>query len=448
MSDVSPPPIWLRLIPSALRQRLEGRHALQKIIGNIGWLFFDRAVRMVGGLFVGIWIARYLGPPQFGLFSYAIAFVSLFGALASLGLDGVVVRELVRHPDRRLEILGTALSLKLYAGTAAFITATSSMLLLHPKDAETLTLVSIISLGLVFQAFDTIDLWFQSQTQAKFAVFAKNVAFVLLAFGKIGLILMGANLTAFAWAALAEVVIGAIGLCFVFFWRGFGVQSLRFSGALAKTMLGESWPFLLSGLAIMLYMRIDQIMLAEMVGNREVGVYSAALRLSELWYVVPVVIVSSVSPWLTEARMVSRNLYRERLYQLLKWLAMIAYLIALPMTFLSSSIMPFLYGQQYSSAGMVLAIHIWAALFVFLGVGCSSWMINERLGPLALIQTVMGAVLNIVLNYILIPEYGAVGCAIATTLSYAVAAWLGNALFKETREIFYLQTKAILLRAR
>ena len=363
MSDVSPPPIWLRLIPSALRQRLEGRHALQKIIGNIGWLFFDRAVRMVGGLFVGIWIARYLGPPQFGLFSYAIAFVSLFGALASLGLDGVVVRELVRHPDRRLEILGTALSLKLYAGTAAFITATSSMLLLHPKDAETLTLVSIISLGLVFQAFDTIDLWFQSQTQAKFAVFAKNVAFVLLAFGKIGLILMGANLTAFAWAALAEVVIGAIGLCFVFFWRGFGVQSLRFSGALAKTMLGESWPFLLSGLAIMLYMRIDQIMLAEMVGNREVGVYSAALRLSELWYVVPVVIVSSVSPWLTEARMVSRNLYRERLYQLLKWLAMIAYLIALPMTFLASSIMPFLYGQQYSSAGMVLAIHIWAALF-------------------------------------------------------------------------------------
>src|SRR5262249_6022839 len=155
--------VWLRYLPEFLRAKLTDRHNLQALIANSGWLLADRIIRMLVGFFVTAWIARYLAPKLFGQLNYAIAFVALFNAIATLGLDGIVVRELVRHPEKKDEILGSAFVLKLIGGAGAFIVAFATIWLARPMDMETRWLVGIIAAGMLFQAFDVADLWFESQ---------------------------------------------------------------------------------------------------------------------------------------------------------------------------------------------------------------------------------------------------------------------------------------------
>ncbi len=415
-----------------------------KILSNTGWLFFDKILRMGVGLIVGVWVARYLGPEQFGAFNFAIAFVALFGALATLGLDGIVVRDIVREPEKKYEILSSTFILKLCGGIVAFLISLAAIFLMRPVESQTHWLVGIIAAGMIFQSFDAIDLWFQSQVQSKYTVIAKNSAFVTLALVRVVLILTKAPLTAFAWAALVEIITGAAGLVLFYLKQQPFAALWRPKIDTTRRLVKESWPLILSGLAVMIYMRIDQIMLAQMIGNTEVGLYSAALRFSEIWYFIPIVIVSSVMPFLTHARLESKELYFQRLQQLFNNLVRIAYIIALPMTFISSFLVTSLYGPAYSRAGLILAIHIWSAVFVFIGVGMSPWMINEGMMRYSLIQTIGGALANIALNIILIPRYGAVGAAISTLISQMIASFFSNFIVPRLRIIFKMQLKALL----
>lgn len=434
---------WLSVLPAFVRKRIEGRHNLQKILGNTGWLFFDKILRMGVGLFVGVWVARYLGPELFGAFNFAIAFVALFGAFASLGLDGIVVRDIVREPERKFEILSSTFILKLCGGCVAFLISLGAIFIMRPAESQTHWLVGIIAAGMIFQSFDAIDLWFQSQVTSKYTVIAKNVAFVVFALVRIILILNKAPLIAFAWAALAEMILGATGLV-IFYVRQKIVPVWCPKIDTARWLVKESWPLILSGLAVMIYMRIDQIMLGQMMGNKEVGLYSAALRFSEIWYFIPMAIVSSVMPSLTQARLESKEKYLLLLQQLFNNLVRVAYVIAIPMTFISTLLVTSLYGPDYSRAGVILAIHIWAAVFVFIGVGMSPWTINEGMMRYSLIQTIGGAIVNICLNIFLIPKYGAAGAAIATLISQMMASFLLNITVPKLRIIFKMQLKALL----
>jgi O-antigen/teichoic acid export membrane protein len=170
---------WTRFLPAAARRRIEGRLYLQNVIRNTGWQFGDSILRMGVGLIVGIWIARYLGPEQFGLFSYALAFVALFSGLATLGLDDIIVREIVRDPACKDVILGSAFLMKVVGGALSFVVATGTISLLRPTDGLSQWMVGIVAAGAVFQAFNIIEFWFHSQVQAKYSVLAKNVAFIV-----------------------------------------------------------------------------------------------------------------------------------------------------------------------------------------------------------------------------------------------------------------------------
>lgn len=423
---------------------LKSSDRLRGIITNTGWLFADRILRMGVGLFVGVWVARYLGVQQFGVFNYATAFVALFSTLSTLGLDAIVVRSIVREPEKRAEILGTAFWLKLFGGVAALVLAVSSIILVRHDDQLTISLVAILSSVGIFQAFETIDLWFQSQVQSKYTVIAKNTAFVVITLVKVTLISIHAPLIAFAWTALGEVGLGAIGLMISYKIRGYSPWLWPWSLLLAKTLLKESWPLILSGLTIMIYMRIDQIMLGQMVGDKAVGIYSAATRISEVWYFIPMAIASSVSPAIYAAKEVSESLYYRRIEQFLRLLSLLSIVVAVPMSFLSGTIITTLFGKSYEASAPILAIHIWASLFVFMGVGTSSWFVAEGLNQFALRRTIVGAITNVILNIFLIPTYGGVGAAIATVISQAMASFLSNATHPKTRKIFNLQVKSLI----
>ncbi|MFM5997561.1 MAG: flippase [Dolichospermum sp.] len=422
---------------------LKSSDKLREIIANTGWLFADRILRMGVGLFVGVWVARYLGVQQFGVFNYATAFVALFSTLSTLGLDSIVVRSIVREPEKRSQILGTAFWLKLFGGVAALILAVSSIILVRHDDQLTISLVAILSSVGIFQAFDTIDLWFQSQVQSKYTVIAKNTAFVITALVKVALISLHAPLIAFAWAGLGEVSLGAIGLIISYRVRGYSPWLWPWSLPLAKTLLKESWPLILSGLTIIIYMRIDQIMLGQMVGDKAVGLYSAATRISEIWYFIPGAIASSVIPSIYAAKEVSEALYYQRIEQFLRLLSWLAIVVAVPMSLLSGTIITMLFGKNYEASASILTIHIWASLFVFTGVGTSSWFIAEGLTQFALRRTIIGAVTNVFLNIFLIPTYGGVGAAIATVISQAFASFLSNATHVKTQKIFQIQVKSL-----
>lgn len=435
---------WVKLFPPFVRQHLEGRIYLQNVLNNIGWLFSEKIFQLAAGLFIGVWLARYLRPDQFGTFNYAIAFVALIGPLAGLGLDSIVVRDLVRVPSEKERILGTAFILKLAGGIAGFAISAAAIYLLRPNDNLTHWLVGIFAAGMVFQAFDVIRFWFESQVQSKYIVYARNAAFCTIASVKIGLILIQAPLIAFAWAGALEIILSAIGFSVAYKMNGHRIQSWRWDLSLAQQLIRESWPLLISGLAVLIYTKIDIVMLGSMIGDKSVGIYSAATRLSEVWYFIPLAILSSVSPSIVEAKGSSQDLYYQRIGKLFRLMAGISYGIAFIMTFFSNFLILTLFGSAYGEAGAILSIHIWASIFVFLGVARTPWILNEGLMKLSLYSHLLGATINIFLNLLLIPRFGPTGAAIATLSSYAFSGFLFNAFLRTTRIIFSMQLCALL----
>ena len=416
---------------------------LRKIASNTGWLFADRILRMGAGLLVGVWVARYLGTEQYGLFNYAMAFVSLFTPIFTLGLDDVVIRQLVQESSNKPEILGTTFGLKLIGGIVSVFLAVSCVLFLGENQTLTIWLVAILAITGIFRTADTIELWFQSQVQSKYTVIAKNIAYLLSTLLKVGLILSKAPLLAFAVATLAEIVLGAIGLIAIYHVKEFSkLWNWKWSFATAKSLLRESFPLIFSGFAILIFMKIDQIMLGQMKGDSEVGIYSAAVRISELWYFIPTAIVSSVSPAIYAAKEKSEHHYYKRIGQLLRLLTYISLAISIPMTFLSKNVILMMFGSGYAEASTILAVHIWASVFVFMGVASLPWFIAEGLNHVSLGKTLLGAILNVILNFLLIPEYSGLGAAIATIASQATAAFLSNAVDKRTRKIFKIQLQS------
>lgn len=435
---------WTRFLPAFVKIRLEGRHDLQQLIGNTGWLFADKILRMGVGLVVSVWVARYLGPQQIGLLNYVTSFVALFSVLTTLGLDGIVVRELINHPEEKQEILGSTLLLKFWGAILTVLLSVVAMALLRKGEPAVFWLVAIIAAGTVFQTFDAMDFWFQSQVQSKYTVWAKNSAFLLFAAIKVFLILQQAPLMAFALAATGELVVGAVALVVAYTLKGESLLNVRARWSRCRSLLRNSWPLLLSALSVIIYMKIDQVMLGQMVDDAAVGVYGAAAKVSEIWYFIPMMVVSSVLPTLLEARKSDEAFYYRRLRRLFRLMSALAFSIALPMTFLSTPIITFLYGEKFAAAGTVLAVHIWAAVFVFLGVVQSAWDLAENYTRLSMMRTTGGAVLNIALNYFLIPRYAALGAAIATVISYAFSSYVLNLASEKTRKIFVFQTKSML----
>lgn len=416
---------------------------LRKIVGNLGWLMVDRVVRMGTGLFVGVWVARYLGPVQFGSLNFALAFVALFATMTTLGLDGIVIRELLHHPEDTHEILGTSLALRSGGSLVAVCLSIATLRLIQPHDREALILVSIISLTLIFQAFDAIDYLFQSQVRSKFTVWAKNGAFLIFAAVRVSLISIKAPLWTFAAANTGEFALGAAGLVLGYQLSGGRMISWKSSKKRAIQLLQQSWPALFSGMAIMVYMRLDMVMLKLMQGDFAVGLYSAATKVSEIWYFIPAAIVSSVSPAIMRAKD-DPELFYGRLRKLFSLMTTIAFVIGSIVALASQAIVRALYSNSYSGAAPVLAVHIWASVFVFLGLAQSPWDITKNLLKLSLYRAIAGAVINIAINLVLIPRYSAMGAAIATVVSYAVSAVFANALSEKTRPIFFMQMRSFL----
>lgn len=424
---------------------MEGNDSLRKVVGNSSWMLFDKVFRVGGTFLVNILVTRYLGPERFGLLSYAMAFVSLFLAIANLGLFSIIIRDVVRYPEERHEILGTALVLKLCGGIACLGMSFAAILMTSPVNPQTIPLVVIIATGMIFQAFDVFDFWFISQLQSKNTLKANLPTFIISVIVRVMLIYVEAPLIAFAWVSLAEIVMAGIGFLIVYQSTTRELLLLRFRFSWAKTILKDCTPLIFAGLMIMLYNRIDQIMLGNMLGEKAVGLYSAAVRLAEFWYVFPGLILQSLFSTIVTSKEKGAEIYARVMQKVFDAMALFSALFVVPLFISSSWLIELIYGKAYEGAGPLLAVYVLSGIFVMIGHAREYWIATENLMRFSLYSSIVGAVINILLNLILIPRFGPIGAAYATLFALITGSYLVNMVSSKTRPVFYMQTSALFL---
>lgn len=421
-----------------------GESLSARLLGNTSWLVLDRLVRLGSGLLVGVWVARYLGPSRFGLLNYAQALVGLLAVLGALGLERIVVRDLVAKPEAKGEVLATAMSLRLVGGAFAWLASVALVILLNPDSRESWGLVAILGGSVLFQASDVFDYWFQSRIESRHVVLARSSAYLVATGARVGLILLQAPLLWFAMVLTLEALLAAGTLTYAYLRAGESFSRWRVEWSRARALLMESWPLVLSGLAVVVYLRIDQLMLQSLSGPEAVGIYSASVRLSEIWYFVPMAVVSSAMPSIVEAKKLGVLTYEARNMQLFRALVIMSLVISLAVSLAGPWVIQALYGETYASATPVLVVHAWTLLFVSLSASQGPWMVTEGLTMMVLRRALAGALVNLVLNLLFLRKYGPMAAAVNTLVAQTVAAVFVNAFSRRSRPMFLMQMRALL----
>jgi len=409
---------------------------------NALWLLIDKIIRLGIGLFVGVLVARYLGPEFFGKWNYVIALIALMSALSTLGLDQILVKHLLEKTEKEEVVLGTAFWLRLFGSFVCTIIG-CIYFYVFKSDTQLIVLGFLTSANLWFQSFDVIDLKNQSLLLSKKTVVIKNSAFLMIAVVKLVIIYQGMSLMFLVLATLIEFFLGALGLVF-----SYGFEKIikwEFNVDYCRLLFKQCWPLILSGIIIMMYMRIDQVMIGEILGDTSVGFYSISTRFTELWYFIPSIFVTSTYPSLINKYREEGEVYKRACQRLLKILFLLSFSISLFFLFFSDSIIFYLYGNEYMAAVFTLKVSIWTGVFVFWGMAAGNFLVIENLSKHNFAKSIQGLVINIILNIILIPKYGINGAAIATLISQSYASYFYYAFYKETRHIFKLQTQSILI---
>ena len=387
---------------------------------------------MATSFIIIIILARYLGPEKYGFLNYIMSFCMIFVFLAGFGIDSVLNRELVKNPQKYNKYLGTGFIIKLFGSFLCALAISLAAFILR-LDMSSRFLIFLYSLSFIFQSFYVISVFFQSRVEAKYNRLAEVVYNIISLIIKLLMIYFGLDVF---WLVVAYGVdTGILSSCylFVYYKKGFKIRNWLFDYGLAKTFLRSSWPLMFSSLAITIYMKIDQVMIKSLLNDNAVGIYAAAAKVSEVWYFIPTIICASFFPALVYGHKTGSAQFASRLkriYFLMFWLS---FLIAVAVSFLSASIIQILYGPAYAPAASVLSVHVWSGVGVFLGVAVTQYLIIENYNKIVFCSTSISAVINVILNFILIPRMGIMGAAIATLVAYWFSM-LFVVFFKKSRD--------------
>jgi PST family polysaccharide transporter len=432
-------------MPFSLIHEFIGKAHFNSIIKNGGWLLFDKIFRLITSLFVGIYLARYLGPMDFGLLNYAMAYVAIFSVIANLGLDSIVIKELSAKPELDPVILGSAWVLKIMGAIFSIVLGMSTVIFFGSSNGGLLLIIVLtLSLGGIFQTADVIDFIYQAKMKAKLSTICRSGAFFIASLVKLFLIYIDASLIAITLASLLEFVISAVSFVYTYQLTGGEIRKWIFKKSEALRLLKEGWPLFFSGILVLIYLKIDQVMIGSMLGNTAVGIYSVAVKLSEVWYFIPTAITAAVFPAIVKLKGENELAYSkvlEYLYLLMMWLSV---LVAIPLTFFSSFIVDLLFGNSYAEASTVLQIQCWSGIFIFSGLVSNQWYLLNGKSHYIFYRNALGVFINIVLNFFLIPIYGIEGSAFATLVTQIIVSYLFDLINPSTRHIFYLRTKIYL----
>lgn len=412
-------------------------------VRNMGWLAGERAFAVLVGGALSIVTVRYLGPDRLGTYSFALSIVALLASFTQLNAN-LFVRELIVEPRQESIILGSAAALSTTLVIAAEAVILIVGLTLIPSDEHTTrALLAVFGVGLMFGPVMVLDFAFQANLRAREATFARNCGLTFVAVASLAVVAADGGVVALATATLLGPLVTAV--LFVRFYSTADAKVRRWRPELetVKRLGRATVPLTISAVAISFYMRVDQVMLGWLSTPEEVGVYAATVRLSEFVYFIPMIAVASFGPGLAAVRRVDFKVFEQSLSRLFVFLAITALIIIAVTELVGGWIAVLLYGEAYSGVGEVLRVHILAALFVFFGVAEMIWVVNESVQRIFMYKTIAGAIVNIGLNIVLLPRFGAVGAAWSTLIAYAVAATLGNLAHPRTRPLFFMEMRAL-----
>lgn len=411
--------------------------------GSTVWLFLEKTLSVAISLIVTLAVARHLLPEVFGKLSYLLALVALASPLMALGLNSLVSREVLSRPAQAELIVGTALALRFIMGM--FVAPVIMILAKFYVDDGNRDLVYFLILASVANAALVVDFWLQAYVASRYASIVRLTSLIIFSVARILAIILDGGLSTFVYLAGLEFIL--VGLLYILVYNRLsrGVTHLRYSLSETKCLLNNGRWLLLSGVAAMIYLRVDQVMLGVMVDDHAVGIYAASARVSEVWYFIPAAVATSFFPQLISHRMDDPAKYGVSLQKLNDFLFCSALGVVLVISFCASWLLPLLFGPSYADSIPVLTVHIWVGLFVFMRALLSKWLITENLLKLSMVTQLSGAVANVILNLWLIPLYGAVGAAYATVISYAVAGYLILFLHRDLWPMAIVVTKSFLL---
>ncbi len=424
---------------SLLANKIHGR-----FFRNTGWLLFERIFQLVISLFVTALMGRYLGTERYGLLNYGLAYVTIFTTVCKLGIDSIIVNEIIKTRQKTGELLGTTILLRFVSAILSIGVIYLVVYILNPDD-KILQMVTVIqSFSLLFVSVDTVAYWFQSNLESKYAVISKSIAFAVVSAWRLVLIWLQAPLIYFAVATIIEALV--MGIFLLIFYYRFHGQKLKFRRATTKRLLTISQHFIFSSLLVMIYTQMDRIMLGQLAGNSAVGIYTAAMTIASLWVFIPYALIDSARPIILTAKEKDNGLYERRLKQLYCAVFWISVGASIFFSLLGKPLVHILYGKAYLAAVPVLSTLIWSRLFSLMGVIRDIWLIGEKHYRYVKYFVGCGALINVALNMLLIPQIGALGAAVATLFTEFIASILVTAIPKKTRPLVALIFKAIIFK--
>ena len=418
---------------------------LRKMVGNLGWLGFDRIVRMFVGLAINIVLVRYLGPAEYGKFNYALYIAGFAQYFALFELDRIVLRDLSQRPQDAERILGTACMLRIAAGAVGFASTIALCPVLRPDDPEIVVLLAIMNLSNFAQSIMTIDLWFQSRYQSKFTVTAKLIANIAVNLVKVPLILWGVPLWVLAVMFTAELLATAVLLAVVYHRRGGRFTTWSFDRAIATALLRQAGILLIAGVATQVQARADIVIIGYLMSNQDVGLYSAALRLVEAANFVPVIIMTSTAPLLAAAYATSRQTFENALLAFYNVMSLLGWTVVIGFWLTSDFIVALLYGPAYAASGPLLALLGFRFLLTGFGIGKSMFLTNTHRLWFITFSAIIGMTAGILLNVLLIPRYGAFGAIYASIASFVLRIFVIDLFWEPTRPNLWLMCRALVM---
>lgn len=423
---------------------MEKNITLKNIFGNSMWQIGEKIITMIFSVFVTSIVARYLGTEDYGFVNYIISIVMLFTTFSTLGMEKITIKDIIEREESEERILGTSFYIRLIGGIVLIFISQITIYILDEKNMLAQLLGLIMGLCMIFRAYEVIEYYLQSQMKLKTISIIRFCSTFFVAILRILVVIFDWGIVGFTATYLFDAIIVAVLL--KIWYKKRKKLKFKFSLEYAKRILSKCWYVAISGLMVTLYMRIDQVMLGSMLDNKtENGIYSAAVRIAEIWYFVPTAIISAFQPAIVMKKKHSEEQYEKTMQRLYDIVAIVGIAFGILITLFGDIAVQILYGEEYKGATSILKISVWAGLFATLGTARSVWLVNENLQKYSLIYTSVGCVTNIVLNYFLIPKIGAKGAAIATLIAQFVTNVLALVPFKKTRKSSTMILKSIFL---
>lgn len=399
-----------------------------RYVNNIQWFAVAKIISLIISFLTTIIIARLLKPELFGTLNYILSFVGLFAVIANLGIGNVLYRELILHKEEREKLLGSAISLNLIMSAVAFLLITVSLFFIH-ESFGVKSLIFLMSFSLITQPLTLLSFDFLKDGEGKYVTIAQVITVFIVNVAKIISVYLFLSLETFITILVLENII--VGLIYIYQIKKIKRRSLSFSFNVGHmlNLFYLSLPMALYGIFSEIYTRIDQIMLRHYLDMHAVGFYSAGARLTELWYIIPNILLAALFPALTNVKN-NQEEYRKRFSFLFYTLTILALCISFVVFLLRDVLVRIIYGNDFLVAAPLLGVYIFSLLGYYLSLLIFQDFFLSEKKWLIVILPLSIAILNVILNIILIPQKGALGAALATVISYNVTPLFFIALKK------------------